>query len=161
MSEQATVTSTQASTSTSTTTSTSVVSMPSSMPTTQTASTPVTVTTPVVSYEVDQDRELTPLNISNGVNGAMANGPIVDLTGQVYAPPGAPHGSHNHRSNHRGHSPNRYSPNSGADSPQDPASGSQHVVHVHVNPGETFSVRMGDQIQHIPGKKGSSAVVRV
>ncbi|CAG5117973.1 unnamed protein product, partial [Candidula unifasciata] len=27
--------------------------------------------------------------------------------------------------------------------------GSQHVVHVHVNPGETFSVRLGDQIQHI------------
>ncbi|XP_041356067.1 fibronectin type-III domain-containing protein 3A-like [Gigantopelta aegis] len=27
----------------------------------------------------------------------------------------------------------------------------QHVVHVHVNPGETFSVRLGDQIQHIQG----------
>ncbi|XP_013401480.1 trithorax group protein osa-like [Lingula anatina] len=27
----------------------------------------------------------------------------------------------------------------------------QHVVHVHVNPGETFSVRVGDQIQHIQG----------
>ncbi|KAI8772465.1 fibronectin type-III domain-containing protein 3a isoform X4 [Biomphalaria glabrata] len=32
-----------------------------------------------------------------------------------------------------------------------PPSG-QHVVHVHVNPGETFSVRLGDQIQHIQGK---------
>lgn len=32
------------------------------------------------------------------------------------------------------------------------SSGSQHVVHVHVNPGETFSVRLGDQIQHIQGK---------
>lgn len=30
--------------------------------------------------------------------------------------------------------------------------GGQHVVHVHVNPGETFSVRLGDQIQHIQGK---------
>lgn len=28
----------------------------------------------------------------------------------------------------------------------------QHVVHVHVQPGETFSVRVGDQIQHIQGK---------
>ena len=31
-------------------------------------------------------------------------------------------------------------------------SSSQHVVHVHVNPGETFSVRLGDQIQHIQGR---------
>ncbi|CAG5129288.1 unnamed protein product, partial [Candidula unifasciata] len=30
-----------------------------------------------------------------------------------------------------------------------PPIGGQHVVHVHVNPGETFSVRLGDQIQHI------------
>lgn len=35
---------------------------------------------------------------------------------------------------------------------QVPTSNSQHVVHVHVNPGETFSVRLGDQIQHIQGK---------
>ena len=28
---------------------------------------------------------------------------------------------------------------------------SQHVVHVHVNPGEVFSVRVNDQIQHIEG----------
>ncbi|XP_074657829.1 fibronectin type-III domain-containing protein 3A-like isoform X1 [Tubulanus polymorphus] len=27
----------------------------------------------------------------------------------------------------------------------------EHVVHVHVNPGETFSVRVRDQIQHIQG----------
>ena len=32
------------------------------------------------------------------------------------------------------------------------ASGSPHVVHVHINPGEMFSVRMGDQMQHIQGK---------
>lgn len=36
------------------------------------------------------------------------------------------------------------------------SSGSQHVVHVHVNPGETFSVRLGDQIQHIQGKSFSN-----
>ncbi|KAL3846897.1 hypothetical protein ACJMK2_017849 [Sinanodonta woodiana] len=29
--------------------------------------------------------------------------------------------------------------------------GQQHVVHVHINPGETFSVRVGDQLQHIQG----------
>ena len=63
----------------------------------------------------------------------------------------------------RGHSPNRYSPNttgqgsssSRGNSPTDPSATTsppgQHVVHVHINPGETFSVRMGDQIQHIPG----------
>lgn len=27
----------------------------------------------------------------------------------------------------------------------------QHVVHVHINPGETFTVQVGDQFQHIPG----------
>ena len=60
-------------------------------------------------------------------------------------------------SNHRGHSPHRYSPNaphSRGNSPHNhntPA-GQQHVVLVHVNPGETFSVRVGDQIQHIQGK---------
>lgn len=41
----------------------------------------------------------------------------------------------------RGDSPHR-------GSPQAP----QHVVHVVVNPGETFSVRIGEQIQHIQGK---------
>lgn len=28
----------------------------------------------------------------------------------------------------------------------------EHVVHVHVNPGEMFSVRVGDQMQHIRGE---------
>ncbi len=60
-------------------------------------------------------------------------------------------------SNHRGHSPHRYSPNaphSRGNSPHNHNTppGQQHVVHVHVNPGETFSVRVGDQIQHIQGK---------
>ena len=82
--------------------------------------------------------------------------------------------------NHRGPSPNRYSPNgttsnggatngqSGGDSPSGQTPGGQaqqpgqaqhqaaqqqqHVVHVHVSPGETFSVRIEDQIQHIQGK---------
>jgi hypothetical protein len=43
----------------------------------------------------------------------------------------------------RGNSPR------GPNSP--PSSQSQHAVLVHVNPGETFSVRVGDQIQHIQG----------
>ena len=59
------------------------------------------------------------------------------------------------------HTNNSVSPHSG-DSPHSnpggcvpggsPPHGQQHVVHVHVNPGETFSVRVGDQIQHIQGK---------
>ena len=44
------------------------------------------------------------------------------------------------------------SPTSPNDSPHGQSSPQQHVVHVHVNPGETFSVRVGDQIQHIQGK---------
>ena len=32
------------------------------------------------------------------------------------------------------------------------ATANQHVVHVHVNPGEVFSVRLDDQIQHIEGR---------
>lgn len=32
------------------------------------------------------------------------------------------------------------------------APGHQHVVHVHINPGETFTIRMEDQLQHIQGK---------
>ncbi|XP_046573068.1 LOW QUALITY PROTEIN: fibronectin type-III domain-containing protein 3A-like [Haliotis rubra] len=65
--------------------------------------------------------------------------------------------------NHRSGSPNSYSgsnAHSRGGSPQTGSSGGQsgnsppnhqHVVHVHVNPGETFSVRLGDQIQHIQG----------
>ena len=71
----------------------------------------------------------------------------------------SPNNLHRPSPNHRGHSPNRYSPNpnSRGNSPQSqnsPISGQhhQHVVHVHVNPGETFSVRVGDQIQHIQGR---------
>lgn len=66
--------------------------------------------------------------------------------------------------NHRSGSPNSYSgsnAHSRGGSPQTGSSGGQsgnsppnhqHVVHVHVNPGETFSVRLGDQIQHIQGR---------
>ena len=87
--------------------------------------------------------------------------------------PGPTAGSYNkappqiHQYHHRNHSPHRYSPGSGAagpgphsrgNSPQDQAPGAahpghgQHIVLVHVNPGETFSVRVGDQMQHIQGK---------
>ena len=56
------------------------------------------------------------------------------------------------------HSPNHISPSThslgsnsrGQNSP--PNSQNQHAVLVHINPGETFSVRVGDQIQHIQGQ---------
>ena len=63
--------------------------------------------------------------------------------------------------NHRAGSPTNYTGTNahGAREEASPPMGSQnsppnhqHVVHVHVNPGETFSVRLGDQIQHIQGK---------
>ena len=68
---------------------------------------------------------------------------------------------HQPTGNHRGHSPHRYSPNtphSRGNSPQNQGASSQnqqnpqHIVLVHVNPGETFSVRVGEQIQHIQGE---------
>ena len=54
-------------------------------------------------------------------------------------------------------SPNTHSPQGETNSPSPNASsggqtGHQHVVHVHINPGETFSVRVGDQLQNIQGK---------
>lgn len=54
-------------------------------------------------------------------------------------------------------SPTTHSPQGEANSPSPNTSsgahgGHQHVVHVHVNPGETFSVRVGDQLQNIQGK---------
>ena len=63
------------------------------------------------------------------------------------------------------HSPHLHSPSShsGASSPHDSGCGSsvssalpasqQYVVNVHVNPGETFSVQVGDQVQMIPGEQ--------
>lgn len=59
------------------------------------------------------------------------------------------------------HTTNSVSPHSGGSPHSNPGGcgpggspphGQQHVVHVHVNPGETFSVRVGDQFQHIQGK---------
>ena len=54
-------------------------------------------------------------------------------------------------------SPSTHSPQGETNSPSPNASngghaGHQHVVHVHINPGETFSVRVGDQLQNIQGK---------
>lgn len=57
-------------------------------------------------------------------------------------------------------SPNSFSPNSKpprGSSPQNcsnhnSAANQQHVVHVHISQGETFSVRVGEQIQRIQGK---------
>ena len=53
-------------------------------------------------------------------------------------------------------SPSTHSPQGETNSPSPNASngghtGHQHVVHVHINPGETFSVRVGDQLQNIQG----------
>ena len=68
------------------------------------------------------------------------------------------------------YSPNRnnsVSPHSGGSSHSggcggpggSPPHGGQHVVHVHVNPGETFSVRVGDQIQHIQGRPRPTSIL--
>ena len=42
-------------------------------------------------------------------------------------------------------------PSSGAVSNGNQGTGHQHVVHVHISPGETFTVRVDDQLQHIQG----------
>lgn len=99
----------------------------------------------------------------SGQNQITTNG------NRVESPSTPPHRSHNNQ----GSSPNSYSPNTQSpQSSQSPPSsqsqssrgesphgqnqnsppGQQHVVHVHVNPGETFYVRVGDQVQHIHGK---------
>ena len=90
---------------------------------------------------------------------------LQSITG--YLPPGVGGaGLYRPTSNHRGHSPHRYSPNtphSRGNSPHNQSTSAagpgaspqqqQHVVHVVVNPGETFTVCIGDQTQHIPGKR--------
>ena len=102
------------------------------------------------------------------VHGGMLQGPGVPVagpgTGQPPTrthpgppPPGGPL-QQPVAGNHRAHSPHRYSPNGPHSRGNSPHNGSsaapnqQHVVHVHINPGETFSVRVGDQIQHIQGR---------
>lgn len=37
--------------------------------------------------------------------------------------------------------------------PAPPTTPGQHVVHLHVNPGETVSLQMGGQVQVIQGKR--------
>lgn len=44
------------------------------------------------------------------------------------------------------------SPNTAAANNGNQGAGHQHVVHVHISPGETFTVRVDDQLQHIQGK---------
>ena len=62
--------------------------------------------------------------------------------------PNSNNNNHTHLSP-RGNSPNNNTANSsGANSPPS----HQHVVHVHINAGESFSVRVGEQVQQIPGK---------
>jgi hypothetical protein len=55
-------------------------------------------------------------------------------------------------SHSRGSSPMPYAGMNGPGGHPMPTVG-QHAVYVHVNPGETLSVRVGNEIQHIPGKK--------
>ena len=103
---------------------------------------------------------------------AMAHGPapsmaapgVTPVNNRVSPPGVAGVGLYRPVSNHRGHSPHRYSPNtphSRGNSPHNQSTSAagpgaspqqQHVVHVVVNPGETFTVCIGDQTQHIPGK---------
>ena len=105
---------------------------------------------------------------------AMAHGPAPPMAApgatpvnNRVSPPGVGGaGLYRPMSNHRGHSPHRYSPNtphSRGNSPHNQSTSAagpgaspqqqQHVVHVVVNPGETFTVCIGDQTQHIPGKR--------
>ncbi|GFO48899.1 trithorax group protein osa-like [Plakobranchus ocellatus] len=68
--------------------------------------------------------------------------------GHCASPPGSYPGSSNSGGSgphSRGESPGEGVGSGGGSSP----TSGQHVVHVHVNPGETFSVRLGDQMQHI------------
>lgn len=101
-------------------------------------------------------------NVMSPVEDLDPDDPLLSLSGGGQAPPANHHHHHhtlgstspncyspNHPHSSRGNSPNSQqgSPHS---QPQQPTP-QQHVVHVHVNPGETFSVRVGDQIQHIQG----------
>lgn len=102
-------------------------------------------------------------------HGTTATMPMATMAGFVPAgPPVGPcHPNPPHQ--HPGAaSPNHHSaspvtpPQSGASTPN-PNAGTmnngnqgtghqQHVVHVHISPGETFTVRVDDQLQHIQGK---------
>ena len=131
-----------------------------------TSSAPVQTSSATTNGDMTQNGHLSPgeTTISNGVTHEQ----ITVTSNLSYVPPTS---AQNHQRvhspsnlnqpspNHRGHSPNRFSPNthsSRGNSPQHPSTttttNQQHVVHVHVDPGETFSVRVGDQIQHIQGK---------
>lgn len=102
--------------------------------------------------------------VPNGAGSSITFSPAPAINHQPVSPevdPSAPL-CNSHLHNHdQGSSPNRItSPQhlSRCESPHDQQTNSssppnhQHVVHVHVNPGETFSVRVGDQIQHIQGR---------
>lgn len=108
----------------------------------------------------------TPCVVQNGGAGSSITFSSVPAINHESASPEVDPSTPNcnsHQHNHeQGSSPSRISPNtpqqlSRGESPHDPQINSssppnhQHVVHVHVNPGETFSVRVGDQIQHIQG----------
>ncbi|XP_064615415.1 fibronectin type-III domain-containing protein 3A-like isoform X3 [Liolophura sinensis] len=115
-------------------------------------------------------------SLSSTLSQTAIQGPMSPGSGPASATPAGPHSQHPAHTrvntppnnlqchvhtvyNHQASSPTRFSPNgpsrgesphSGASGPGSPPS-QQHVVHVHVNQGETFSVRVGDQIQHIQG----------
>ncbi|XP_060065817.1 fibronectin type-III domain-containing protein 3A-like [Ylistrum balloti] len=104
---------------------------------------------------------------TNNANTILTQNNVPGLTSGSAA---SLHNTNGHVHQHQGgSSPNRYSPNGHTTqmSPRGPSPHNQntsgpgtsppnhqHVVHVHVNSGETFSMRvgvMGDQFQHIQG----------
>ena len=116
-----------------------------------------------------------PASSSSPSNGGAVSPPIVAAGSspipivQQPASPGhcapSPPGSYPSSSNasHAGGSGTHSrgdSPGEGGGGGSSPTSGGQHVVHVHVNPGETFSVRLGDQMQHIQGEYSNQLLFR-
>ena len=87
-------------------------------------------------------------------SGGAVSPPVVAGSAPILQQPASPPGSYPSSSSasHSGGSGTHSRGDSPGDGGGSPTSGGQHVVHVHVNPGETFSVRLGDQMQHIQGE---------
>ena len=115
---------------------------------------PVSTGDVAAGYELSQNGHLSPTEgITNGT-GSEGSSPspgqgAMPASVQSFQRPSSNHG-------HSPPAPGSYqaSPASRTDSPgeQPTPTGTQHVVHVHVNPGETFTVRVGEQIQVIRGE---------
>ncbi|GFR67239.1 trithorax group protein osa-like [Elysia marginata] len=88
---------------------------------------------------------------SSPSNGGAVSPPILAGAAPILQQPASPSPPGSYPSSSagsRGDSPGE----GGSGGGSSPTGGGQHVVHVHVNPGETFSVRLGDQMQHIQGE---------